>query len=122
MTFVTDDQIEAVQFTGTPVDRLDAGYDDGLLCVTSFQTGGVDTELNVWADGTQFIGGLLEQFLDVSQNQDATIPFHHRVPTDGGQAGRLPSCGGQYDAWVIVPRPQVVVDGLHGIALVGSKR
>ena len=47
---IDNDQIEPIKLTGTLIDRLDAGDDDGIVGVATLQTCRVDTEVYLGAD------------------------------------------------------------------------
>ena len=77
---------------------------------------------NLRADGAQLVGRLLEQLLHVRQDQHAAIPLADGVFADRRHDRRLAAGRGDHDARIVVPRPQVLVDGAFVVVLVRSQR
>jgi hypothetical protein len=50
MRLIDNDQIEPIELTGTLIDRLDTGDDDGIVGVATLQACRVDTEVHLGAD------------------------------------------------------------------------
>ena len=119
-TLIDNDQIESIELTGTLIDRLDAGDDDGIVGIATFQTCRVDTEVHLGADCGSLVGRLLQKLFDMGQNEDSTLPERDRILADRGHTGGLaPRCRNDH-ARIVIAIAQMVVDRVDRSLLVGT--
>lgn len=115
---VHNDQVDWAQITGLLVYRLDACNGDGVPEISAPQPGRVDAHRYIGRDGAQLLGGLLEQFLHVREDDDAPVPLVDRVAADRAKHQRFAGRGWQHDARVCVTLAEVPVDRVDCLALV----
>ena len=121
MGLVHHHQIECIQFAGPLINGLDSRHDHRMLGVPSLESGRVDAEAHLGTNDAQLVGGLLEQFLDVRQDQHAAIPLADRILADAGHDRRLAASRGHDSARIVIARSQVPIHGGFDVFLIRTK-
>jgi hypothetical protein len=118
---VNNCQIDRTDVGGPLVYGLNAGNRDGVPEVTPFQAGRIQAHGQVRRYGMQLLNRLFEQLPDMRQDEHAPTPGLYGIAADGGDDVGLTRSGGQDGARVVVPRPQVLVNGRDGPPLIRTQ-
>ena len=114
-------KVKRAEFAGPPVDRLDPGDNHRLLRVAPVEAGRKHPEPDLRTNQPQLVGGLLEQFLYVREDEHTPSPDLHRVAADGGHDGSFSTCGGDNYAGIVVALAQVPVHCFDRLGLIRSQ-
>ena len=117
-TFIHNHKVECIQLACLVVHALNPGDNDLLRGVAAPESGGIDADLQFRTELADLVGILLQQFLDMSKDQHASIPFFHGILCDLSEDQTFSSTRWQHHARVCFFAAEVFIYGVNRSLLI----